>query len=53
MLLKNKNIALNYKFTTLHVHKTFYYSQPFYLQNFITGIAAKIWDDSPIMQILR
>ena len=50
MLLKNKNIALNYN---LHVHKTFYYAQPFYLQNFITGIAGKIWDDSPIMQILR
>ena len=42
MLLKNKNQALNLDDSPT-MHKTFYYAQPFYLQNFITGIAAKIW----------
>ena len=42
MLLKNKNEALNLDDSPT-MQKTFYYAQPFYLQNFIIGIAAKIW----------
>ena len=35
------------------MHKTLYYAQPLYLQNFITGIAEKNCKNSPIKQILR